>query len=221
MTARAILFDLDGTLVDSVADLAAAANRLLAEHQRPPLAIPAITLMVGDGAAKLVERALAASGLATLPLGPAVERFLEFYEADATTLTQAYPGAPATLAELVARGCRLAVCTNKPEAATRTILDGLDLTRFFAVIIGGDTLPVRKPDPAVLREAMRRLGSTPAETLMVGDHRNDLVSAEGAGIDAIFATFGYGSRADGDPLPLAEIAGFAELIPALGRLGRL
>ena len=214
----AILFDLDGTLVDSVPDLAAAANALLAEHGRPPLSPAQVTAMVGDGAAKLVERALSASGLAALPLAPALARVLSLYQADATTRTRPYPGVPDVLTALGAAGSRLAVCTNKPERATRAVLEGLGLARHFTVVLGGDSLAARKPDPAPLLAALDRLGAPRAAAAMVGDHRNDVLAAQAAGIPAVFARYGYGEATLGDLVPSAAINRFAELPAALRRL---
>jgi phosphoglycolate phosphatase len=214
----ALLFDLDGTLVDSVPDLAVAANQLLAELDRPPLSEAEVTTMVGDGVAKLVERALAARQATDRPLVPAVARFTALYEAGATVRTRPYPGVPQVLAELAAAGAGLAVCTNKPEQATRAVLDGLDLARFFPVVLGGDSLAARKPDPAPLRAALERLGTTPGHAAMIGDHRNDVLAAERAGVAAIFARYGYGLATLGELRPAAMIDAFTELPRLLPRL---
>lgn len=217
----AVLFDLDGTLVDSVPDLAAAANRLLAELGHAPLVEAEIAAMVGDGVAKLVERTLAARRAEAVALGPAVARFTELYQADATTRTRPYPGVPSVLAELAGAGAALAVCTNKPEQATRAVLDGLGLARFFAVVLGGDSLAARKPDPAPLLAALDRLGAAPAAAAMVGDHRNDVLAAERAGVAAVFARYGYGLATLGALRPAATIDGFVELPRVLrGLFGR-
>jgi phosphoglycolate phosphatase len=220
MKQTALLFDLDGTLVDSVPDLAAAANRLLAELDRPPLGEAEVARMVGDGVAKLVERVLAARGLAEVAPKPAVRRFSAFYEADAATLTRPYPGVVDGLAALAEVGARLAICTNKPETATRTVLDALGLARFFPVVLGGDSLPVRKPDPAPLTEALARLGARPEAAAMLGDHRNDVLAAKGAGVVAILARYGYGSATLGALKPDAAIDAFEELPEALAQLRR-
>ena len=208
---RAILFDLDGTLVDSVPDLAAAVNKLLAELGRPPLDRGEVAGMVGDGTAKLVERALAARHVGDLPASAALPRFLALYEADATRLTRPYDGVPDTLQRLAAAGYRLAVCTNKPERATRLVLGGLGLEGFFPLVLGGDSLPVRKPDPGPLHAALDGLGVGPGEAAMVGDHRNDVLAARAAGVAAIFARYGYGAASLGTLTPDAAIDRFAAL----------
>jgi|SRR6185312_29572 len=215
MTQQAILFDLDGTLVDSVPDLAAAANGVLAELGRPPLGLAQVTRMVGDGVPALVERALAASGVVDTPLRVALDRFLALYEADPTRLTRPYPGVPEVLDQLAASGWRLGVCTNKPERATRSVLAGLGLERFFRVVLGGDSGPTRKPDPGPLRAALGAIGGTPGNAVMIGDHRNDIVAAQAAGMAVIFARYGYGSATLAGLAPDAVIDRFAELPQAL------
>jgi phosphoglycolate phosphatase len=220
MTHQALLFDLDGTLADSVPDLAAAVNGLLAELGRPALSLAQVTAMVGDGTTALVERALAASGAADTPLPTALDRFLALYEADPTRLTRPYPSVPAVLDELAAVGWRLAVCTNKPERATRAVLAGLDLERYFTVVLGGDSGPTRKPDPGPLLSALGRLGSAPGRAAMIGDHRNDVAAAHAAGMPVVFARYGYGAATLDGLTPDATIDRFAELPRALRLIGR-
>jgi phosphoglycolate phosphatase len=220
MKQTALLFDLDGTLVDSVPDLAAAANRLLAELARAPLSVEAIAGMVGDGVAKLVERVLAARQASEAAPEPALRRFVALYEADATTLTRPYPGVETVLDSLTRAGIRLAVCTNKLERATRAVLEGLRLARFFPVVLGGDTLPTHKPDPGPLLAALARLGVAPEAAAMVGDHRNDMLAARCAGIAAIFARYGYGRATLGELQPDGMIDAFSELPQALGQIWR-
>jgi phosphoglycolate phosphatase len=215
MTQNAILFDLDGTLVDSVPDLAAAMNVLLGELGRPALSLTQVTGMVGDGAPKLVERALAASDATSIPFPAALDRFLALYEADPTRLTKPYDGVPAVLDALAAAGWRLGVCTNKPERATRAVLAGLGLARHFAAVIGGDSGPTRKPDPGPLLAALGRLGSAPASAAMIGDHRNDVAAARAASMPVIFARYGYGEATLAGLAPDAFIDRFAELPQAL------
>jgi phosphoglycolate phosphatase len=213
----ALLFDLDGTLVDSVPDLAAAVNTLLAEHGLAPLAELEIAGMVGDGAAALMARALQARG-SGIALDPAVERYMAVYEANATSLTRLYPGVAEGLGELARAGIGLAVCTNKPEQATRAVLNGLGLARFFPVVLGGDSLAARKPDPAPLLAALDRLGAVPGDSAMIGDHRNDVLAARAAGASVVFARYGYGLATLRELAPDAMIESFAELPHALRRL---
>jgi phosphoglycolate phosphatase len=198
--------------------LAAAVNALLAEHGLAPLAEPDIAGMVGDGVAALVERALQARG-GGIALGPAVERYVALYQANATTLTRPYPGVATVLAELARAGVGLAVCTNKPERATRAVLDGLGLDRFFPVVLGGDSLSAQKPDPAPLLVALDRLGAAAAESAMIGDHRNDVLAARAAGTRVIFARYGYGLATLRELAPDAMLDRFADLPRVLGALG--
>jgi phosphoglycolate phosphatase len=220
MKQTALLFDLDGTLVDSVPDLAAAANQLLAEIGYPPLDMAAIAGMVGDGVAKLVERVLAARQVNAVAPASATRRFAALYEANATTLTRPYPGVEAVLEDLTRGGAKLALCTNKLEQVTRAVLEGLGLARFFPVVLGGDSLPTRKPDPGPLLAALRRIDVAPEAAAMVGDHRNDVLAARAAGVAAIFARYGYGSATLGELRPDAIIDAFSELPRALARIGR-
>jgi phosphoglycolate phosphatase len=219
MSLAAVIFDLDGTLVDSAPDLAVAANALLAEHGRPPLATGEIAAMVGDGVAKLVERALAARQASAVPLAAAVARFMAFYERHPATLTRAYPGVPEGLRRLCAVGLRLGLCTNKPERATRLIFDQLEFAEFFSTVVTGDSLRARKPDPAPIRLALTKLEIEPEEVVMVGDHVNDVLAADAAGVRAIFARYGYGRAMLGTVAPAAAIDHFSDLPEALRSLG--
>jgi phosphoglycolate phosphatase len=211
MPAATIVFDLDGTLVDSVPDLAAALNRLFAARGLAPLTEAEVTPMVGDGVPKLVERAFAARGLQAD--AAALAAYSEDYAAHASEHTRAFPGVAATLPLLIASGWRLAVCTNKPLAPTKALLTALGLAGYFAVIGAGDSFPVRKPDPAHLAATLAAANASPDRALMVGDHRNDLAAAAGLGVPAIFAAWGYGRREWA-----AEAAAVAENFGALPAL---
>lgn len=190
MTTPAVVFDLDGTLVDSVPDIAAAVNRMARRHGLAPFRQAEIAAMVGDGAAALVDRAFAARHQ---PMAAtAVAEFLLEYRAEPVRGTRSYPHVAAVLAALRADGYRLAVCTNKPEHLARTILEHLNLDAFFAAIGGGDSFPTRKPDPAHLLNTLRIAGGAPEQAVMVGDHHNDIQAACGAGMASIFAGWGYG-----------------------------
>ena len=188
---RLIVFDLDGTLVDTIDDLTATANRLLAAHDRPPLAADAVRPMVGDGIAALVSRVLAYAGVAT-DAAAATSTFGADYEANAAAQSRLFPGVAATLLHLRRSGWSLAVCTNKPAAAARTLLAALEIAPLLAAVGGGDSFPARKPDPAHLLGTIAHAGATPSRAIMVGDHANDVAAARGAGVACIFALWGYG-----------------------------
>ncbi len=192
---RGVVFDLDGTLVDSAGDLQATLNRLLSEYQLPTLDLPAVKSMIGDGVAKLVERAFHATGGDLALVNAATTRFLALYEGNAADRTVPYPGVRETLQQLAADGLTLGVVTNKPYAATMEILDALDLAKLFAAVVGGDSAERRKPYPDPVLKVVRDAGLTPAETIMVGDNYHDVEAAHAAGLRAIMVTYGYSHKA--------------------------
>ncbi len=210
---RAVVFDLDGTLIDSLPDLAAALNRSLARHGQAAIEGEQVKPMIGDGALMLLQRGYGARGLT--PSDADIQVFLDDYQAHVTDLTSVYPEIPAVLATLAAQGYALAVCTNKPEASARKVLAALNLLAPFPVVIGGDTTPFRKPDPRHLQAVLDAIGVSPAQAVMIGDHPNDLATADGCGARAIFCAWGYGKsdaplRAD-NPAQLPAL--IATLIP--------
>ena len=214
-----LVFDLDGTLVDSAPDLRAALNEMLRERGRPPLSLPQVKRMIGDGAAALVARALAASGGDPADAASALARFIELYEAEAVRLTRPYPAVPETLAALRRRGYRMAICTNKPQHATIAVLEGLGLLALFDGIAGGDRFAVRKPDPGHLLGLVGAVGARAEAAAMIGDSENDAAAARSAGLPLVLMRYGY-ARADLDPLGAdALLDHFAELPNALDRLG--
>jgi phosphoglycolate phosphatase len=186
-----IVFDLDGTLVDSRRDLAEAANQLLVECGGSPLAEEAVGRLVGDGAAALVARAFAAGGRPAPP--GALRRFLDLYDARLLRFTRPYPGVEGALAAL-ARRATLAVLTNKPLGATKQILEGLDLARFFDPrhVRGGDGPLPRKPDPAGLLRIVSDAGARESETTLVGDSPVDWRTATAAGARVCLVRYGFG-----------------------------
>ena len=214
-----LVFDLDGTLVDSVPDLRAALNQMLHERGRRSLSPPQVKRMVGDGAPALVARALAASGADPSEAVAALPRFLEIYEANAAQLTRPYPGVPETLAALRSRGYGAAICTNKPQRATMAVLQGVGLLPFFDGIAGGDHFTVRKPDPGHLLGLISEMGASPAASAMIGDNENDAAAAHAAAVPLVLMRYGY-ARVDTDSLAAdALLDRFSELPRALDRLG--
>lgn len=188
---RLVVFDLDGTLVDSLRDLAESANQLLIECGGVALPQDVIGSMVGDGAATLVAKAFAASHLAQP--ADALPRFLAIYNARLLRFTEPYDGIPEVLEALAARAT-LAVLTNKPLVPTRQILEGLGLARFFRseAVIGGDGPWPRKPDPAGLLHLAADAGVPASDTTLVGDSLFDWRTARGAGARAVLAGYGFG-----------------------------
>ena len=194
---RLIVFDLDGTLIDSSRDLADATNAVIVDLGGTPLSVDAITAMVGEGAAVLVRRALTAAALD--PDTPdALERFLARYHERLTTFTRPYPGMVDALDVLRAGGFQLAVLTNKPQRPTDEILQTLDLASRFAEVVGGDTAAGRKPDPGGLLQLVERARATPAATVLVGDSPIDLQTARNAGAQICLARYGFGYRFGAD-----------------------
>lgn len=189
-----VVFDLDGTLVDSRRDLADSANALIVELGGRPLPQDAIVEMIGEGARLLVRRALAAASLD--PDTPdALPRFLERYDERLLAHTRPYEGVRAML-EAVAVGRELSILTNKPKGATVKLLEGLALREFFGEVIGGDNPHGRKPDPAALGYLVTAAGATPSSTLLVGDSAIDLETARRAGVRVCLARYGFGYRFD-------------------------
>lgn len=210
-----IIFDLDGTLIDSARDLGEAASELVQEYGAPPLSVAQVVTMVGDGAPVLVRRALAQSGL-DLATPDALDRFLRIYDRRLMDHTVAYPGIREELARAVCRG-PLAVLTNKPLGPAIGLLEALHLRGFFTRIIGGDGEYGRKPDPAGL-QALQALA--PHEPMvLIGDSPADAQTASAAACPFVFARYGFGSvKFEAPPAtPFAidhprELAGVLDLI---------
>jgi phosphoglycolate phosphatase len=185
-----VIFDLDGTLIDSAPDIHAEANRVLAEQGFGPLPLAQVRGFIGKGVPHLIERLLEAAGEPSdgPRHAPMVASFTAGY-LTAVTLTQIYPGVIAALDALQAMGCKLGICTNKPAAPTHAVLKYLQLDGYFPTVIGGDSLPVRKPDPAPLHAAAAAMGS--AVVLYVGDSETDAATAQNAGLPFLLYTEGY------------------------------
>lgn len=214
-----LIFDLDGTLIDTVPDLCNALNEVLRERGYAPLSPREVQPMVGDGVPALVARGLAARGADPAEATAALPRFNAIYEADATRLSRPYPAVRETLAWLRGRGYRTAICTNKPQRATLAVLHGFALTALFDDVAGGDRFRVKKPDAGHLLGLIRALDGRIERTAMVGDNENDAAAAHAANVPIVLMRYGY-SRVDPDRLAArAVLDRFAELPPTLERLG--
>ena len=198
---KAVLFDLDGTLVDSAPDIRSALNAVLAENGRRPVDLAETKRMIGDSTAKLVERAFAATG--AVPerdqMAARQARYLEIYDRVLADTSRPFPGVPEVLHDLRADGLRMAVCTNKFVEPTHRLLAALDLADFFEVVIGGNSLAVRKPDPGHLLGALEALGTGTRSAAMVGDNEHDVAAAHRAGLPAVIMAYGYAR------VPVAEL----------------
>jgi len=214
-----LIFDLDGTLIDSVPDLTESLNRVLRERGYALLTRSEVAPMVGDGVPALVARGFTARGGSEAEAVEALTRYIEIYEANATTLTRPYPGVRDTILALRRRGYRCAVCTNKLQQASETVLDGLGLADLFEAVAGGDRYPVRKPDPGHLLGLVAELGGSRERAVMIGDSENDAAVAHAARVPLILMRYGY-ARVDPSTLGAAAVLdAFAELHAALERLG--
>jgi phosphoglycolate phosphatase len=211
----AIAFDLDGTLLDTVHDLAAAVNALLAELGHPPLPKDEVRAMVGKGMDNLVRRTLgrvtgvSPAGIDDVEVADALGRYQAHYAARLGRETLPFPGMVEGLERLSSMGFPLAVVTNKATRFVRPHLDEAGIARFFDVIVGGDDLPTKKPDPAPLRHVAARFGVPATRLLMVGDSANDVDAARAAGCPVLLLPYGYN---EGRPVQSLEADG---IVPSL------
>jgi phosphoglycolate phosphatase len=184
---RGVVFDLDGTLIDSLPDVTNAANALLADEGLPPLPQSVVRGFIGWGERVFLDRLIAASDLDAAQYDALMGRFIAHYK-KCTGATLVYPGVLDALQALKADGFVLAICTNKPMEPLTSVLEALDLERWFDAVVAGDSLPVRKPDPAPLRFAFEQMGAT--EGVYVGDSDVDAATAKNAGVPFAFFTEG-------------------------------
>jgi phosphoglycolate phosphatase len=217
MALRVVVFDLDGTLIDSSADLAAAVNAALARvvPGTPPLPHERIRSFIGSGARVLVSRSLAAAGLA-VPDERALPPFLEEYRARLLDTTQLYPGVAETLDLLPGR--TLAVLTNKPGDMSRAILEGLGVAARFARIWGGGDVEAKKPDPSGLLRLLEETGAAPSAAAIVGDSAIDVRTGRAAGARTVGVTYGFDAESLAAEAPDALISDIRQLPEALARL---
>lgn len=190
MTVRAALFDLDGTLVDSLGDITDAVNHMLAGFERPSLSVSAVRRLVGKGARNLVWRALGSES--PDDIARALELFVAYNKDHIADKSSLYPGVRDALHHLAESGIRMAVISNKNEALCRLVMEALDIARQFEIICGGDTFSEMKPSPLPLLRVVERLGVTTHEAVMIGDSINDVQAGQQAGVATIGCAWGYG-----------------------------
>lgn len=188
-----VVFDLDGTLVDTAPDLTAALNAVLMREGRPLVPLDDVRHMVGRGARVLIERAMDASGRpwGAATVGDLVAHFIEHYDANIAVTSRPFAGCETVLRGLAARGVKLGVCTNKPERLSLKLLDELNLRGLFPVVLGADSRAYRKPDPRHLLDTVSALGGRPESAVMIGDSETDVLTARAANVPVIAVSFGY------------------------------
>jgi phosphoglycolate phosphatase len=208
-----VVFDLDGTLVDTAPDLVATLNVILGREGLPPVDYEAARNMVGGGARVMLERGLTASGknLPTAAVDALTRDFVEHYAAHIADTSRPFPGLEAALDTLSGRGYRLAVCTNKLEWLSVRLLDALNLSKRFRAICGADTFGISKPDPEIQRRTVARAGDAAGGAVMVGDSLMDIATARAAGIPVVAVDFGYTDTPVAALAPDRIISRFADL----------
>jgi phosphoglycolate phosphatase len=216
-----LVFDLDGTLIDSAPDLAGALNTLLDEEGLAPLPVESVRNMVGEGAVRMIERGLEAHGRTLTPemTEDYRQRFIALYEQRMTDETVIFPGVMEALGVLAEGGRPMAVCTNKPEGLSLAILADLGMARYFSAVIGGDSLAERKPHPLPLTTAVKRAGGDPGNAVMIGDSMTDVAAARAAGTPVVVVSYGYTRIPPRELGADLVIDAFAHLHDALDTLG--
>jgi phosphoglycolate phosphatase len=209
---RALIFDLDGTLIDSKLDLVLAVNATLVEMGREPLPHEQILGYIGQGAPSLIARALG-GGATEEECGRGLEFFIQYYSIHKLDNTSLYPGVRETLDALTAMP--MAVLTNKPVGASRGILQGLGLAETFQIIYGGNSFERKKPDPMGVEIILREFGAAPSQVMFVGDSEIDVLTARNAGTWICGVTYGFGSHRLAEFPPDLLVDNLTELLPHL------
>jgi len=218
---KTIVFDLDGTLVDTGPDLTASLNHALAALGRPQVDAVTVRHLVGHGARALIERGLALSGGGTdAEIARALPLFLDYYAANIAVGSRAFEGAEAALDALAARGAILAICTNKPVILSRALIASLGWETRFAANLGGDSLDIRKPDPRHVLATIAAAGGVPERTVFVGDSIVDVTAARAARVPVVAVSFGFADRPAVELGADALIDHFDALLPAIAGLRR-
>jgi phosphoglycolate phosphatase len=213
---KLLLWDLDGTLVDSELDLAHSINAMLRHLQRPELPVEVVASYIGDGAPMLVRRALGDPQDETF-VQSALEYFMKYYREHKLDNTFVYAGVLETLAAIRQRSrLKMAVLTNKPIGPSRGICDGLNISEFMTNVYGGNSFPTKKPDPHGARVLLQEHGATPDEAVMIGDSQNDVLTANNAGMFSVGVTYGLSPESLKIHPPDVLIDHPAELLEVLG-----
>ena len=216
-----VVFDLDGTLIDSIPDIVGAVNRLLTAERRREISLDAGRMMIGDGAAAMIQRAFAATGEALDPdgLSQAEDRFVDILRRHPVIDTVVFPGVEEVLETLAADGYRLGVCTNKPHEMSLLVLRELGMDHYFGAVLGGDALDVRKPDARHLIAVIEELDATPGDAVYVGDSPTDSLTARNAKVPFVGVSYGY-SRVEPEQLGADVLVDHFSKVPdALVRIG--
>jgi phosphoglycolate phosphatase len=217
MPAATVVFDLDGTLVDTAPDLVDTLNVVFAREGLPPVPFATARNLIGGGARRMIERGLQAEGRSYTPteIDRLFARFIDYYAAHIADRSRPFPALEAALDSLAADGARLAVCTNKLERLSVRLLDALGLAHRFHAVCGQDTFGVQKPNPEFLRATIRRAGGDAAWAVMVGDSANDIDAARAAGVPVVAVDFGYTETPVSRLNPDRIISGFSALPAAV------
>lgn len=219
-TNASIIFDLDGTLIDTAPDILRALNYVLEKVECPTLTLADMDKLVGDGAKALIETGLqnAEKSLDEIKKQTLLKEFLIFYSDNIAVSSQPFPGLQSCLERLKKDEAKLAVCTNKTENLAVKLLRELELETMFETIVGADTFAVRKPHPDHILGTLKRINGTPSHAVMIGDSKNDILAAKAANIPVIAVTFGYTPRPVQEFEPDITIDHYDELLPALKKL---
>ncbi|ADZ71182.1 phosphoglycolate phosphatase [Polymorphum gilvum] len=217
-----LVFDLDGTLVDTIADLTATLNAVLTGAGHPAVPVETMRVAAGQGARVMLREGLALSGtrLAEEEIDPLYTAFLAHYEAHIADFSRPFPGAVAAIEALRAEGWRCAVCTNKLERLARPLLDALDLTRLFEAVVGGDTFQRAKPHAEPVLGAIARAGGAARGSVMIGDSATDINAARAAGLPVVAVDFGYTAIPVRDLGPDRIISHYDRLAEAVAAVSR-
>ncbi|OBZ92335.1 phosphoglycolate phosphatase [Pararhizobium polonicum] len=217
MSASVVVFDLDGTLVDTAPDLVASLNHAITQAGLAPVSYGDLTHLVGHGAKAMIERTFTLRGkpLSAADLDWQMKEFVDFYHGSMPGDSIPYPGVVTAMDRLAAAGYTLAVCTNKLEMLARSLLNGLGLSPRFAAITGGDTFAVRKPDAEHLLSTIRLAGGVPEKAVMIGDSLNDILVAKNASVRSIGVPFGYSDVSIESLEPDLIVRHFDDLTPEL------